>query len=344
MMPFDELVKNINVLLADDDDDYVLMTENFLKSIGYSVDVASDGEETLEMLRKKDYQILLLDYFMPILNGEEVVKEVRKTNKELVIILQTGFSGQKPPLEMMRKLNIQSYYDKTEGISKLNYELATAVRIFEQQNQIEMSKYRTNAIGNLVSGVAQEIKSNLLSVGAGLEYTNMLLNDNTVVNKESIEKINKFYNANKFSLQKVDKVLTSIIGQTSENTNYIMSDSDIIEIMTQILSSFAQEKNIELTIKKALKSNSYIDGCVNDTIFISCEVIKQLINVQEENTKIDFVLTEDAQNWFFSITSDSINKLSLNKLLLLKKLVVSMKGLALEINNSKIVFKIAKVD
>ena len=41
-MEYRELIKNIKVLLADDDEDYLMMTDSFLKKIGYNVDLASD--------------------------------------------------------------------------------------------------------------------------------------------------------------------------------------------------------------------------------------------------------------------------------------------------------------
>ena len=162
---YEDIIKDINILLADDDEDYMMMTYSFLKQLGYNVDKAYDGKTALEMLQTNKYQITLLDYFMPELNGEEVINKIRETNKEIIIILQTGFSGQKPPIETMKKLNIQNYHDKTEGIDRLNLELISAVKIFNQQSEIELTKYKTRAIGELISGVAQEIKSNLLSVG-----------------------------------------------------------------------------------------------------------------------------------------------------------------------------------
>ena len=142
-MQYKELIKNIKILLADDDEDYLLMTESFLRQIGYNVDCVSDGKQAVEKLSSGDYQIALLDYFMPGLNGEQVIQEIRKENKEIIIILQTGFSGQKPPIETMQKLNIQNYFDKTEGIDRLNLELISAVKIFNQQNEIELTKYKT---------------------------------------------------------------------------------------------------------------------------------------------------------------------------------------------------------
>ena len=188
-MEYKELIKNIKILLADDDEDYLMMTDSFLKQIGYNVELASDGKEAADKLKNGNYQIALLDYFMPGLNGEEVIEEVRKNNKEIIIILQTGFSGQKPPIETMQKLNIQNYYDKTEGIDKLNLELTSAVKIFNQQNEIELTKFKTNTIGELMNSIAEEIKSDLLSIGAGIEVTNMMFQKDRIdeiVNNKTI--------------------------------------------------------------------------------------------------------------------------------------------------------------
>lgn len=334
MMTYNELIKNINILLVDDDEDYLLMTNAFLKQLGYNVEIAINGKEALDKLNKKDYQILLLDYFMPEMNGEEVIREIRKTNQELIIILQTGFSGQKPPIETMQTLNIQNYHDKTEGIDRLNLELISATKIFNQQNEIELTKYRTNAIGNLISGVAQEIKANLLSVSAGIEVTNMLIQDKSLmIERENLEKLNKSYKSNKESLERVDKVLTAIINQTSDNGEYIIQDIDVIEIIRLILKSVSRETGVILNSKIALKATSYLNGSVNDVIFIVCEILKELMELQESGTSVDFVLTEDQDNWYFNISSDKIEKLNSTKFYLVRKLIISIKNI--EINEEK---------
>ena len=103
MLGYDELIKNINILLADDDEDYMMMTYSFLTQVGYKVDKVNNGKDALEKLKTNRYQIALLDYFMPGFTGEQVIEEIRKTNKEIIIILQTGFSGQNPPVQTMQK-------------------------------------------------------------------------------------------------------------------------------------------------------------------------------------------------------------------------------------------------
>ena len=340
MLSYTELIKNINILIADDDDDYLSMTYAFLTQIGYNVDMASDGKEALEKLNSKEYQILLLDYFMIEMNGEEVIKEIRKTNKELIIILQTGFSGQKPPIETMQKLNIQNYHDKTEGIDRLNLELISAVKIFNQQNEIELSNFKTNVLGSLMSGVAKQIKASLLSISAGIEFSNMIARSSSLENQEAL---NKLYLSNKETLEKLDKVLTAVIGQSSEKAENILSDKDIMDIIELVLTNQAKEHNVNLKTKIALKANSYINGHINDTIFTLCEYAKELIQLHDINTNLEIVLTEDENNWYFKVKSEYVNKMSISQIYLIKKVALSLENVKFYQNDNEAVFEIKKV-
>lgn len=343
MKRYDELIKNIKILLADDDEDYIMMTTAFLKQVGYNVDTVTDGKQALEKLQTNNYQIALLDYFMPELNGEEVIEKIRETNKEIIIILQTGFSGQKPPIETMKRLNIQNYHDKTEGIDRLNLEIISAVKIFNQQNEIELSKYKTTAVGNLVSGIAQDIKENLLSISAGLEYTNLLMNDpNTTIQREKIEKLNKYYNNNKESLERVDRLLTSIINQSTENSDYVIADVDVCEIIQAILSSEAKKTGVMLDLNMSLKTNTYISGGINDSIFIVCEIVKEIMNIEEKGKSVELVIAEDEQNWYLKVASDKVNEITSSKYYLLSRLVVSIVNTTISKGDNEIVLAISK--
>lgn len=344
MIKYSELIKNINILLVDDDEDYLIMTNAFLRQLGYNVDTAINGGDALEMLNRKDYQILLLDYFMPEINGEEVIREVRKKDKEIIIILQTGFSGQKPPVETMQTLNIQNYYDKTEGIDKLNLELISAVKIFDQQNEIQLDKYRQNAIANLMSSVAQEIKANLLSVSAGIEVTNMLIQDRSIlVENDNLEKLNSSYIRSKESLGRVDKVLTAIINQSNNATNQVMRDNDIVDIIKLMLKTTSYDKGVELNTKISLRVGSYISGAVNDVLFIVCEILRELMEISSDKSSILFVLTEDQDSWYFNISNSNITKINTSKIYLIKRLIISLENVEFELEDNKIKFMLKKV-
>ncbi len=108
------------ILLVDDQEDYRIGTQRLLEREGYEVITASNGTEAIELVKMQHFDLVLLDYFMPGgITGEEVVKEIRKFNKYIQVILQTGYSGEHPPREMMRTLDIQGYHDKSDGPDKL---------------------------------------------------------------------------------------------------------------------------------------------------------------------------------------------------------------------------------
>jgi diguanylate cyclase (GGDEF)-like protein len=107
------------ILLVDDDADYLEATRVLLESEGHRVLVARDGPSALAILASQPADVLLLDYYMPGLTGEEVVTELRKTNRRIQVILQTGYSSERPPREMLQRLDIQGYHDKSDGPDKL---------------------------------------------------------------------------------------------------------------------------------------------------------------------------------------------------------------------------------
>jgi diguanylate cyclase (GGDEF)-like protein len=107
------------VVLVDDDNDYLQATRALLESEGHKVLSANDGTSALAVLLAEPADVLLLDYFMPGLTGEEVVTELRKTNRRIQVVLQTGYSSERPPREMLKRLDIQGYHDKSDGPDKL---------------------------------------------------------------------------------------------------------------------------------------------------------------------------------------------------------------------------------
>lgn len=108
------------ILIVDDQENYRIATQTLLEREGYEVKTVSNGADAIEMVKNQHFDLVLLDFFMPGgMTGEEVVKEIRKFNDYIQVILQTGYSGEHPPREMMRTLDIQGYHDKSDGPEKL---------------------------------------------------------------------------------------------------------------------------------------------------------------------------------------------------------------------------------
>ncbi|MGE5329591.1 MAG: HD domain-containing phosphohydrolase [Deltaproteobacteria bacterium] len=138
------------VLIVDDQPEVLESARMLLELEGYTVICAQNGEEAIEAIKNKAVDLMLLDYFMPGMTGEDVVKKVREFNQDVIIVLQTGYAGEKPPLEMLRLLNIQGYHDKTEGPEKLLLWVASGLRACAQ---IRLNKHLKEGMSNILDSI-----------------------------------------------------------------------------------------------------------------------------------------------------------------------------------------------
>jgi len=344
MEKYEDIKKHVNILLVDDDVDYIEVTAFFLKSKGYNVDIATSGEEGIEKVKKGNVHIVLLDYYMPGLTGEDVINKVREFNKEIIIILQTGFSGQQPPAETLQRLNIQNYHDKSDGADKLLLQVMSAVRIFNQQNEIQLSKYRVNAIGKLIKGIAEDMKSPLMSISAGIEASNTLIEDSKDgIDRDTIRNLKKFYENNKNYLEKIDKVLSAIIQQTGDKQeDEYLVDKDIIERIDLILSNEIKTSGVIYEKEITLKPNTFIHGHISDVIFIMCELLNNIMNISSVGDNVKLSIKEDESYWYIGIENKNIDKIDKTDIYLISNIIATLNGVCMETIQDKIVIGIDK--
>lgn len=80
----------MKILIADDEKQLAEVLAKLLKRNNYSVDIANDGEEALELFEFNEYDAIILDIMMPKINGIEALKRIRKTNTNIPIIMLTA--------------------------------------------------------------------------------------------------------------------------------------------------------------------------------------------------------------------------------------------------------------
>lgn len=78
---------NTSILVMEDDVNIQELIVEFLKAEGYDVDYASDGLEGIQLFKKKEYNLVLLDIMMPNLDGYSVCKMIRQTSNVPIIFL-----------------------------------------------------------------------------------------------------------------------------------------------------------------------------------------------------------------------------------------------------------------
>lgn len=154
------------ILICDDDPDVRASLRSLLEREGHTVHEAPDGPRGVAMVAEHDFDLLLLDFLMPGMTGEEVVREIRRTHTDIQILLQTGYASEHPPREMLKRLDIQGYHDKSEGPEKLLIWVDAALKAARQLRAIRQSQrglmfilnvtpeiYRIQPLEDLLQGI-----------------------------------------------------------------------------------------------------------------------------------------------------------------------------------------------
>src|SRR3989338_7095276 len=79
--------KNIKVLVVDNEADFRRLMTFWLDSKGYSVVVASDGESAIQLVKEEKPDVVFMDLKMPVMDGLEAIKRIRRFDKEIPIII-----------------------------------------------------------------------------------------------------------------------------------------------------------------------------------------------------------------------------------------------------------------
>ena len=124
-------------IIAVDDESGVLDTlKVFLNKSGYSFVGITDPMEAIERVKVEHFDLMLLDFIMTPVHGDQVVEAIRTFNKDLYILLLTGHKDLAPPLETIRRLDIQGYCEKSDKFDQLLLLVESGIKAVAQMNLI----------------------------------------------------------------------------------------------------------------------------------------------------------------------------------------------------------------
>ncbi|HCC07062.1 MAG TPA: hypothetical protein DEP72_02690 [Clostridiales bacterium] len=168
------------VLVVDDERGILDSLEVILKRGGFRFKGFSEPSDALKELENDDsYNILVTDYFMEPIHGDELIEKIRVFNKKIHILLLTGYKDQAPAIETLKRLNIQGYCEKSNNFDQLLLWLYSAVKVLEQNkdiyklmekamNQNEIISELNKSLENSYSSIIESLR---LAVDAKDEYT-----------------------------------------------------------------------------------------------------------------------------------------------------------------------------
>ncbi len=129
--------RNYKIIAVDDEEGIIDSLSIFLKRSGYDFTGVTDPQEAIRMLKEEHYDLMMLDFIMTPFHGDQVVEEIRKFDKELYILLLTGHKDLAPPLETIRRLDIQGYCEKSDKFDQLLLLIESGIKSIAQMNEIK---------------------------------------------------------------------------------------------------------------------------------------------------------------------------------------------------------------
>lgn len=125
------------VIAVDDEQGILDSLSIFMHRSGYSFRGVTNPLEAIELVKNEHFDLMILDYLMEPIHGDKVVEEIRKFDKELYILLLTGHKDLAPPLETIKRLDIQGYCEKSDKFDQLLLLVESGIKSVRQMNEIK---------------------------------------------------------------------------------------------------------------------------------------------------------------------------------------------------------------
>ncbi len=164
-----------NILIIEDEKEIRKGLAEVLEDAGFAVDSADNGQQGLEKIVKKDFDVVVTDLIMPIVGGMEVLRETKRIKPQILVVMITAFATVDNAVEAM-KAGASDYITKPFRIdevqTKIRKVLAEAefakLQIFDSDLIKAISnKIRKDAVKLLYK--AGKLKFTEIQRGLGIE-------------------------------------------------------------------------------------------------------------------------------------------------------------------------------
>jgi len=114
-----ELIKTLRILYVEDEIALRNITSSSIESIISKLVVADNGKEGLEKFHEEEFDLIITDLSMPIMDGIAMIKEIRKINSTIPIVVTTAFGSQNEEVSKLEEIGMSDYIMKPVDVMKL---------------------------------------------------------------------------------------------------------------------------------------------------------------------------------------------------------------------------------
>lgn len=240
---------NYKIAILDDEQGIIDALAVVIKRIGYSSKGFTNPVKAIETIKNEHFDLLVLDYLMNKMNGNKVIEEIRKFNKEIYIIILTGNSEIIPPLETLKQLDIQGYCEKSDKFNQITLLIESGIKSVKQSRIIAETREFNKTTTEFFSNISHELKTPLNIIFSSMQLLKLYRNKDL---NEFLDKNDEYYNIIKTNCNRLLRLINNLLDISKLDSGFIvpkMKNQDIINVIETITLSivpYADSKNINV--------------------------------------------------------------------------------------------------
>ncbi len=126
-----------NILLVDDNPETLEALCMAILSFGYLCDTATNGEDALSKIQNAKYQVLITDLIMPLMNGIELIENVKKVNDEILCLIISGDSDVEMVISALSQHKAYDFLLKPFSTILLKNRIDKALEVYQLKEKIK---------------------------------------------------------------------------------------------------------------------------------------------------------------------------------------------------------------
>ena len=125
------------ILLIDDDPFILKAIGSALEDKGYQVSTAAAGEEAIEIMAEKAFDLVITDLIMGSIDGIDVLKKAKKIDAEMMVMVLTGFGDMNSAIDALR-LGADDYMLKPCELEEIYFRVSSCLEKLEFKRKIKI--------------------------------------------------------------------------------------------------------------------------------------------------------------------------------------------------------------